>query len=539
MMEKDPFVEYSRNKLEDFRAEIDGEEVWLNIKHLVPTNRRKKRGFWWFFGLFSILFLIGIVLGFEFIIESSPDHKAKLNSNESKGLNLDLPMEKVHLQEGSENLVDNNQEFNVQNNDIKSFKDLSKSSKFNELEKKREENHRLIVENSLERIHDSQKFENHQDADLKVGISGKGMFLLNNIITLVDDENEDQGNNSNEEAIKVENPINIANIPSLNLTEVGITDSIVLNKDNSSTLKSQELVFLKKDEIVKEKENLFFLEYIPTLNFEGFQLNRLQIPELLKFDKNISITIIEGNQKPQSHFGLNVSFYGGLIPFSTHLSPKGSDHLLLLEKRRETEKDLGSFNVGFDITKDLGKGFYFSAGFEYINKRSQFSFNGDIITLDSVEQTVLVIMNPFTGNVENHLGNTLETTTTTYRKSIHNQIHYANVLLGIGYNYNFGNWNLGFEPGIKVNTFARYNGQIFRSNLLGFYNLENDKLNLFKNRFSMTIYSDIYLEYEFGNSLNIFSGARYHGKTVISNDSNEINESFWAIGLMSGIRIRI
>lgn len=231
----------------------------------------------------------------------------------------------------------------------------------------------------------------------------------------------------------------------------------------------------------------------------------------------------------------SISAYGGVSATTSMLTAKTSGSTEYLNLRNQTEKQLESIQFGFEVGADVYKGLTIKSGIELSRLARVFTFNDEIIVMDSVFGLKEIFVNNQTNDTINVYGQVPVITTTEYQKKTYNNISQIDIPIKIGYTFHSEKWRFGLDVGTLINVNTSYTGEIFSPNT-DFYTLNSDPENWFKTNTGITFTAGVSVDYSLGSSLEIYLAPMYRSASVYSTDANPIKQAHARFGVNLGIR---
>ena len=243
-----------------------------------------------------------------------------------------------------------------------------------------------------------------------------------------------------------------------------------LADDNTQKNQSNRLI---DTEISDQKKNLL----TPLLS-QSFRFNLIKAPDvvlpkqttfyqadvnsLLATTQNSNQTGNQDNLGPK--FRLNFGLIAGFSYTDRQLSLNDEAANDLLRLREATEKSLETSHIGFEVGAIHQSGWSLWTGLQQTRIVERFDLDTTTTEISSIlgVRAIRVSNNQDSTQV---LGQIQQTSTTTIEKRIFNNYELIDIPIYVGYQRNFGKFNVGLQGGILMNLSLKTRGQIVDQNL--------------------------------------------------------------------------
>ena len=231
----------------------------------------------------------------------------------------------------------------------------------------------------------------------------------------------------------------------------------------------------------------------------------------------------------------SISAYGGVSATTSMLTAKNYGSAEYLSLRNLTEKQLETIQFGMEVGADVYKGLMIKSGIELSRLARVFTFNDEIMVMDSVFGLKEIFVNNQTNDTINVYVQVPVITTTEYQKKTYNNITQIDIPIKIGYTFHSEKWRFGLDAGTIINLKTSYTGEILSPNG-GFYTLNSDPESWFKTKAGIAFTAGVSVGYSLGASFEIYLAPMYRSASVYSTDSNPIKQAHARFGANLGIR---
>lgn len=236
-----------------------------------------------------------------------------------------------------------------------------------------------------------------------------------------------------------------------------------------------------------------------------------------------------------------IGLYGGISRSNTDITakaPTSSDHLIL---RANSEKQLETLHLGFNVLVEAEQGIYLRTGAEYSRIGSLFSRDSEFVEIDSSEFGIIGL------DIKEQLDGTFDTTfiegpiivkrTTQFTKKTYNYFHLVDIPVIFG--YNFGNfedtWRIGVEGGIYANVSMSTKGEISLADGT-FYDIGEDDNKWYKTNVGISPFIGINVAYNVNENIQLHFSPSFRFNSVFSTDANPFKERHANLGVQAGAR---
>lgn len=295
-----------------------------------------------------------------------------------------------------------------------------------------------------------------------------------------------------------------------------LSESKIVVSENKSQNENSSTVEKQTEEVENDKliaSRLFFSEVEPLvsneLNLLNISDNQLNTEKCYKFDK----------KRKRSRFGLEVYGIGAIN--QQLLSAKNTDAQNYLNNRNFTEKNGFAYGGGAAIRYYFNPSLYLNAGLQYQERIVYFNYtNTDEVKVDSL------------GRIIN--GTRIKKTT--------NIIRQLELPILLGYQLNYGCFNLNFSGGVGIGLWNKRKGDIVDENIRPI-NINSGTTigdSLYSTKPSSSLILNASLEYIFTPKYNLFvrPTVQYLFKDI-SSSTNPLSERYLVYGLQAGVYIKL
>ena len=179
--------------------------------------------------------------------------------------------------------------------------------------------------------------------------------------------------------------------------------------------------------------------------------------------------------------------------------------------RKDDEKSLGGYHLGFQYKLYHNRGWMLVGGLEYrqVNERFRlFEENEEILTINGV---VSVVVNSFQDTIRQNFGDKLITRITTRERLAYNRYRSLNATLGTGYRNQLGKWRIEWVGGLDFNLSASMKGTLRNAagtvirvdTKSGFSGILNQ--DIYRSKIGMGIWASASFARTFGNGMTLFA----------------------------------
>lgn len=231
----------------------------------------------------------------------------------------------------------------------------------------------------------------------------------------------------------------------------------------------------------------------------------------------------------------SIGAYGGISATSSNLTAKQSGSTEYLNARNQTEKQLETIQFGLEIGAEIFKGLTLKSGVEVSRIARVFTFNEEVIVVDSVYGLKEIYVNNQTQDTINVYGQTPVITSTQYNKRTYNNISQIDIPVKVGYTFQSGKWRLGMDVGAIINLNTSYTGEILAPDG-SFYDLKSDPENWFETNAGIAFSAGLSVGKMLGSSFEMYLAPVYRSPSVFSTDANPIEQKHARFGVNLGLR---
>jgi len=469
------FERYTRANLQGHKSVVDAESIWAAVQLELHPPKRKRRFLWFWLS-------IGILLGSAGLyfaatqFQNNPKPSIATAIPVSSEIQNDLNSDKNGVIEKNEN----NDQTLTRNNEITFQQD-----KIN-----------IPPKNTPTNL-TNKVIANPQPIIAVKPVSTSPINAQNNLVNIIEQKSD----------IISDEPIVENEVIEEKRTTTPINIDSEIKKSESIDLES-----IPSKEIVSE-------EILPTEDVPEEAVNPV-IPPRRSFTKDLSIG-----------FGLR----SGITNYLTTLREFDEANSPLRNIRETSESSLETIELGLEVLIKHDLGFYASTGAEFQRYTRKMNFDEEIVTVDSIQGTTKIFINPITLDTTKEMGLIAQTTTTTQVKEIFNVHEFINIPLSLGYGFNYDAWTFGVEGSAIFNIRTNYKGQIMDSEN-SFYSLTDDPNNWFKENVGISFRGSILVGYTIGDAVQVYFGPSFRSPIRLDDKDNPIAQEQTGLGLQLGAR---
>lgn len=490
------FEKYASSKITQHQSSVDTDALWKAIATEAP--KRKRRGFLWMY--LTGFLTIGMVSGVLWKSTTSSDIRSAGLSDVNKQQTLENPAVPFETEISS---------------DHHTTKEAGSSTP----------TAIPSLSNEYARLNDTQKVKpsnppgNYKKKDISTEIE----------LILTDSRTNNDAPTSAPEPVAtntITDQDKTNNDPPTNTPEPEATNTYTVT----------DLMSRESQAIDNENSPLISLARLPLVHvsLDETQANRaLTISPL----KSVGQNQLLPNPLPTSRHKIiySIGAYGGVSATTSTLTAKNSGSDEYLDLRNQTEKQLETIQFGLEVGAEVFNGLTIKSGIEISRIARVFTFNDEIIAIDSVYGLKEIFVNNQTNDTINVYGQVPVITTTEYQKKTYNNITQIDIPIKIGYTFHSEKWRFGLDVGSVINLNTSYTGEILSPNT-GFYALNSDPENWFKTNTGIAFTAGVSMGYSLGSSFEIYLAPMYRSASVYSTDANPIKQAHARFGANLGIR---
>ncbi|MEM7103005.1 MAG: hypothetical protein AAF502_07750 [Bacteroidota bacterium] len=265
--------------------------------------------------------------------------------------------------------------------------------------------------------------------------------------------------------------------------------------------------------------------------------DRSILSNLFDFASNFPLPILENNytQKP---FSFGVSAIGGASLVNRQFSQKDSAAIDLITLRESTEKTLEAHHYGLMFSLKHKSGFSLTTGIQRTSIAERFDYNEsfeEVITIQGID-TLFVDINLDTIAI---MGEIPMVRTTTFNNRNFNTHKLLDIPFLIGYERQFGKWNLGARAGILANLAMKSEGRILQdpSNIL---EVELQETPIYRPNIGLSYQFGLHIRREILPNLDLsFSPMLRVLPNDFSSSSYNVSQKYTLFGGQIGLTFRI
>ncbi len=206
-----------------------------------------------------------------------------------------------------------------------------------------------------------------------------------------------------------------------------------------------------------------------------------------------------------------------------------------LGKRVATEKELEELNFGLGVELLQKRGLYFQTGLEYTRLATKATWTSSITTVEQKENRILKIYTDAAkGDTTFVYGTVEESTTIESNRLRYNNFHLLQIPLTAGFRWQREAWSFGFEGGVQVNAYMQVKGAI--EGLTGdLYDLKKDEADWLKDQLGLRATAALHLGYAFNPNWRFVVSPRYHFPLKMTTAISPLEQQFSSLGISAGI----
>ena len=215
----------------------------------------------------------------------------------------------------------------------------------------------------------------------------------------------------------------------------------------------------------------------------------------------------------------------------------------IFEQRLENEETIEGINATlFFQSKNEITGLYVKPGVSYSRFTERMDFTNRVIEIDTSIITTIVT-NPDGEVISETNEEVIDEKETINRSIVHYQLHQFELPIALGYNFNFNQFSLDVEAGIRLNFLQRATGSIFNgldasteNGEDGFLDLTNSNVDLFKKSVGLGFFAGVLLKRKIGPRTELYVAPRFSFNTLsYSSNANPINQQYRVAGIHTGL----
>ncbi|MEO1624635.1 MAG: hypothetical protein AAFV25_05725, partial [Bacteroidota bacterium] len=275
---------------------------------------------------------------------------------------------------------------------------------------------------------------------------------------------------------------------------------------------------------------------IPLLPSQALSLGLKPSPKMTKQGGEEENLLARGAFQRNISWGLGVR--GGLLKSIRQLETRQDNAADYLQRRKETEEQLETFDLGLDVYLRHKSGFYARTGFNFTRAAERFAYNSVVTERDSIDGVVKIIYNTSGDSTDEVRGKVGVTRRTEYRRTVYNSIQWLDLPLVAGYTFSAGEspLQMSVEGGVHINLALMREGTFFAPE--GDQVLDFGEDDFFESSLGVGFYAGFALYYEVAPSwqVGIQPHFRYY-PSDISNGDYVLRQRYSLMGVNASVRV--